>query len=63
MEPIELPGWAGGFDGQGSGDSSAHDSLEEIAEVFDGPSPMSSGVLFDKAVNFDGKGEHIEHAA
>lgn len=24
MEPIELPGWAGGFDGQGSGDSSAH---------------------------------------
>jgi MFS family permease len=38
-------------------------SLEEIAEVFDGPSPMSSGVLFDKAVNFDGKGEHIEHTA
>ncbi|KAJ5308615.1 hypothetical protein N7508_003994 [Penicillium antarcticum] len=38
-------------------------SLEEICEVFDGPSPVTSGVLFDKAGDISAKREHIEHAA
>ncbi|KAJ5245052.1 hypothetical protein N7489_005148 [Penicillium chrysogenum] len=36
-------------------------SLEEIAQVFDGPSPATSGVMFDKKQEMDGKGEHVEH--
>ena len=37
-------------------------SLEEIAEVFDGPSPISSVSIFDKEDELVGKGEHAEHA-
>lgn len=36
-------------------------SLEEIAEVFDGPSPVTSGAVFDKGEDFVGKEEHAEH--
>lgn len=36
-------------------------SLEEIAEVFDGPSPATSGVVFDKGDDSLGKEEHAEH--
>jgi MFS family permease len=35
-------------------------SLEEIAQVFDGPSPATNGVIFDKGEGMDGKGEHVE---
>lgn len=37
-------------------------SLEEIAEVFDGPSAATSGIIFRKEEELDGKGEHAEHA-
>ncbi|KAJ5096400.1 hypothetical protein NUU61_005756 [Penicillium alfredii] len=38
-------------------------SLEEIAEVFDGPSPATNGEVFAKGDDAVGKGEHTEHAA
>ncbi|KAJ5707381.1 hypothetical protein N7488_007182 [Penicillium malachiteum] len=38
-------------------------SLEEIAEVFDGPSAVTSGDIFDKEEEFIGKGEHAEHVS
>lgn len=38
-------------------------SLEEIAEVFDGPSPAISGAIFDKGDELVGKGEHAEYVA
>lgn len=38
-------------------------SLEEIAEVFDGPSAATSGEIFDKGSELVGKGEHAEHVA
>ncbi|KAJ6014882.1 hypothetical protein N7540_009473 [Penicillium herquei] len=38
-------------------------SLEEIAEVFDGPSAVTSGDIFDKQEDFIGKGEHAEHVS
>ncbi|KAJ5593839.1 uncharacterized protein N7459_000047 [Penicillium hispanicum] len=37
-------------------------SLEEIAEVFDGP-PATNGAIFDKGEEFVGQGEHTEHVA
>ncbi|KAJ5083033.1 hypothetical protein N7532_012076 [Penicillium argentinense] len=37
-------------------------SLEEIAQVFDGPSAVTSGEVFDKVAELGGKGEHAEHA-
>lgn len=37
-------------------------SLEEIAEVFDGPSPISGVSVFEKEDELVGKGEHAEHA-
>ncbi|KAJ5733530.1 hypothetical protein N7493_002316 [Penicillium malachiteum] len=38
-------------------------SLEEIAEVFDGPSTVTNGDIFDKEEEFIGKGEHAEHVS
>ncbi|KAL7661988.1 hypothetical protein ACMYSQ_001351 [Aspergillus niger] len=38
-------------------------SLEEIAEVFDGPLPATSGIVFAKDDDAVGKCEHTEHAA
>lgn len=38
-------------------------SLEEIAEVFDGPSIAISGAVLDKDDALVGKGEHAEHVA
>lgn len=38
-------------------------SLEEIAEVFDGPSLVTREMTLDKAKDMDGTREHIEHAA
>ena len=38
-------------------------SLEEIAEVFDGPLPATSGIVFAKDDDTVGKCEHTEHAA
>lgn len=38
-------------------------SLEEIAEVFDGPSSSTGEAVFDKDDELVGKGEHAEHVA